>query len=148
MASVNSVASGDSQVLVADETRSGTPSESGAESIAPAGEDQSTEDAIDRRKRLALALDQTAAMMEGGKSLAMAKEELIRSPQPEQGAFAAFDVPPEVPDTKEAEQRARRAEKRRRTILELCETEATYATDMAVVRDIYLERARGVGEPS
>lgn len=144
MASVNSVASGDSQVLVADE--SATPSESGAEASASLDADRTTEDAIDRRKRLALALDQTAAMMEGGKSLAMAKEELIRSPQPEQGAFATFDVPPEVPDTKEAEQRIRKAEKRKRTIQELVDTEALYATDMAVVRDIYLERARGVGE--
>lgn len=40
---------------------------------------------------------------------------------------------------------AKRAEKRRRTINELLETEASYATDMAVVRDIYLARARGVG---
>lgn len=38
---------------------------------------------------------------------------------------------------------AKKAEKRRRTIAELVETEATYAVDMAVVRDIYLARARG-----
>lgn len=34
-------------------------------------------------------------------------------------------------------------EKRKRTIQELIETEAAYATDMAVVRDIYLARAKG-----
>lgn len=35
------------------------------------------------------------------------------------------------------------AEKRRRTIKELIDTETTYAVDMMVVRDIYLARARG-----
>lgn len=103
---------------------------------------------VERRKRLALALDQTASAMEGGKSLAMAKEELIRSPQVEQQPFPSVDFVAAVklPDAKEAEQRAKRAEKRRRTILELCDTEALYASDMAVARDIYLERAKGVGE--
>lgn len=38
---------------------------------------------------------------------------------------------------------AQTAEKRKRTIQELIETEVAYATDMAVVRDIYLARARG-----
>lgn len=40
---------------------------------------------------------------------------------------------------------AKMAEKRRRTIEELVETEASYASDMAVVRDIFLARARGAG---
>ncbi|GAA5895147.1 hypothetical protein JCM5296_000894 [Sporobolomyces johnsonii] len=44
---------------------------------------------------------------------------------------------------REAEKRVKTAEKRRRTIRELVETETTYAIDMAVVRDIYLARARG-----
>ena len=38
------------------------------------------------------------------------------------------------------------AEKRRRTIKELVDTERTYAADMMVVRDIYLARARGARE--
>lgn len=38
------------------------------------------------------------------------------------------------------------AEKRRRTIRELVETEAVYASDMAIVRDIWLARARGAGK--
>ena len=92
-----------------------------------------------------MALDQTATAMEGGKSLAMAKEELCRSPQPDEAAFSSIDLSAELAETKEVEMRAKMAEKRRRTIRELCETEATYASDMAVVRDIYLERARGVG---
>lgn len=45
-----------------------------------------------------------------------------------------------------AEADARRAEKRKRIISELIETEMTFATDMAVVRDIYFARAKGVGE--
>ena len=44
------------------------------------------------------------------------------------------------------EKRAKIAEKRKRTIRELIDTEASYATDMIVVRDIYLARAKGVGE--
>ncbi|GAA6001811.1 hypothetical protein JCM10207_002331 [Rhodosporidiobolus poonsookiae] len=42
-----------------------------------------------------------------------------------------------------AEKAAKRQEKRARTIRELIETETSYAVDMAVVRDIYLARARG-----
>jgi hypothetical protein len=38
------------------------------------------------------------------------------------------------------------AEKRRRTIKELIDTESTYAVDMKVVRDIYLARAKGARE--
>lgn len=38
-------------------------------------------------------------------------------------------------------------ERRRRTIEELLETEAIYASDMAVIRDIYIARARGAGMP-
>lgn len=41
----------------------------------------------------------------------------------------------------------KRADKRRRTIRELLETEASYASDMAIVRDIYLARAKGAGKP-
>ena len=40
---------------------------------------------------------------------------------------------------------AKKAEQRRRTIQELIDTEASYASDMAVARDIYLARARGAG---
>lgn len=40
---------------------------------------------------------------------------------------------------------AKMADKRRRTIHELLETEASYASDMVVVRDIYLARAKGTG---
>ena len=50
---------------------------------------------------------------------------------------------------KQAEQirqtNAKMAEKRRRTIEELVETEASYASDMAVVRDIFFARAKGAG---
>ncbi|KAK4057697.1 hypothetical protein OIO90_001345 [Microbotryomycetes sp. JL221] len=98
-------------------------------------------ESLDRRRRMArVLLDKTAAAMEGGKSLAMAKEHLIRTAAPE--------VDPEAHlvsnELAAAEKRAKRAEKRRRTILELCETEASYASDMSVVRDIFLERAKGV----
>lgn len=47
---------------------------------------------------------------------------------------------------KEREKSAKMAEKRRRTIRELIDTELSYATDMVVVRDIYLARAKGAGE--
>jgi len=40
------------------------------------------------------------------------------------------------------------AERRRRTIKELVDTERTYAADMMVVRDIYLARARGARKSS
>lgn len=136
--SVASYASADSQVLVATNELPST------ETSSKDSGDES--EAVDRRKRLAMALDQTATAMEGGKSLAMAKEELCRSPQPDSGTFASMDLGADLEETKEVEKRAKMAEKRRRTIRELCETEATYACDMAVVRDIYLERARGVGE--
>ncbi|KAM0789329.1 hypothetical protein ACM66B_000164 [Microbotryomycetes sp. NB124-2] len=43
----------------------------------------------------------------------------------------------------EMERRAKLADKRKRTISELIETEATYASDMVIVRDIYLARAKG-----
>ncbi|KAK4057231.1 hypothetical protein OIO90_001726 [Microbotryomycetes sp. JL221] len=43
----------------------------------------------------------------------------------------------------EMERRAKSADKRKRTIRELIETEATYASDMVVVREIYLARAKG-----
>lgn len=45
----------------------------------------------------------------------------------------------------ELERRAKQAEKRRSTIRELIDTEAAYASDMVVVREIYLARARGAG---
>lgn len=44
----------------------------------------------------------------------------------------------------DSERKLHGLQKRRRTIQELVETEATHAADMAVVRDIYLARARGV----
>jgi hypothetical protein len=46
----------------------------------------------------------------------------------------------------EEEIERKRADKRRRTIRELLETEASYASDMAVVRDIYIARAKGGGK--
>ncbi|KAM0793502.1 hypothetical protein ACM66B_000941 [Microbotryomycetes sp. NB124-2] len=96
-------------------------------------------EALDRRRRMArVLLDKTAAAMEGGKSLAMAKQQMVdEASQLESEAAALPDA------TAAAEKRAKRAEKRRRTILELCETEVSYASDMAVVRDIFLERAKG-----
>lgn len=51
-----------------------------------------------------------------------------------------------VEAAREMEKRAKVAEKRKRTIQELIDTEASYATDMVVVRDIYLARAKGVGQ--
>ncbi|SGZ27081.1 BQ5605_C025g10047 [Microbotryum silenes-dioicae] len=53
-----------------------------------------------------------------------------------------IDSSSEVRDRDDA--RAKMAEKRRRTIQELIETEQSYAIDMMVVRDIYLARARGL----
>lgn len=43
----------------------------------------------------------------------------------------------------EDDERRKRLDKRRKIIRELVETESSYAVDMAVVRDIYLARARG-----
>ncbi|KAK4048236.1 hypothetical protein OIV83_004941 [Microbotryomycetes sp. JL201] len=50
-----------------------------------------------------------------------------------------------IPDdvAQEMERRAKMADKRKRTISELIETEATYASDMVIVREIYLARAKG-----
>ncbi|KAK4055181.1 hypothetical protein OIV83_000461 [Microbotryomycetes sp. JL201] len=96
-------------------------------------------ESLDRRRRMArVLLDKTAAAMEGGKSLAMAKEQMVcQTSQVETEPTTVIDA------TVAAEKRAKRAEKRRRTILELCETEASYASDMSVVRDVFLERAKG-----
>ncbi|KAI5480812.1 Rho guanyl-nucleotide exchange factor [Pseudohyphozyma bogoriensis] len=48
-----------------------------------------------------------------------------------------------VVDAEAQRLRAKLADKRRHTVEELISTEASYATDMAIVRDIYLARARG-----
>ncbi|GAA5913958.1 hypothetical protein JCM8208_007010 [Rhodotorula glutinis] len=59
---------------------------------------------------------------------------------------SAADSPPQPKSPSasvEADQRVKRLEKRRKIIRELVETETSYAVDMAVVRDIYLARARG-----
>ncbi|KDE03898.1 hypothetical protein MVLG_05652 [Microbotryum lychnidis-dioicae p1A1 Lamole] len=53
-----------------------------------------------------------------------------------------IDSSSEVRDRDDA--RAKMAQKRRRTIQELIETEQSYAIDMMVVRGIYLARARGL----
>ncbi|GAA5832229.1 hypothetical protein JCM11251_004286 [Rhodosporidiobolus azoricus] len=56
---------------------------------------------------------------------------------------ASFGATQLAPVETDEEKRRKRAEKRMRTIRELIETETAYAVDMAVVRDIYLARARG-----
>lgn len=99
-------------------------------------------DGSSRRRRLARVLSE----MEGGKSLAMAHEALSQTDVETEVHEPTTTEPIDDEHTKEAEKKAKRAEKRRRTIQELCETEASYAIDMAVVRDIYLARIRGVGE--
>ncbi|KDE09793.1 hypothetical protein MVLG_00192 [Microbotryum lychnidis-dioicae p1A1 Lamole] len=98
---------------------------------------------VEQRTNLAAYLDKTAEAMEGGKSLAMAHEELrtINGSRRPSGDFqAAFEA---QEAQKAAEQQNKRAEKRRRTIKELCDTERVYASDLAVLRDIFLTRARG-----
>ncbi|BGP12786.1 hypothetical protein JCM10213v2_000703 [Rhodosporidiobolus nylandii] len=52
-------------------------------------------------------------------------------------------VPQPSPAEASEQQRAKKLNKRMRVIRELVETETSYAVDMAVVRDIYLARARG-----
>ncbi|CDR39197.1 hypothetical protein NBRC10512_007972 [Rhodotorula toruloides] len=73
------------------------------------------------------------------------------SPSTVRASSPAFEAAPEsaVQTTSPTEmsvetgRKLRNFEKRRRIIQELVETETTYAVDMAVVRDIYLARARG-----
>lgn len=48
--------------------------------------------------------------------------------------------------SREDERRAAMRERRRKTIEELVETETSYARDLAVVEEIFLARARGVGK--
>ncbi|SCZ90461.1 BZ3500_MvSof-1268-A1-R1_Chr1-3g02004 [Microbotryum saponariae] len=98
---------------------------------------------VEQRTNLAVYLDEAAEAMEGGKSLAMAHEELRTSNgsrRPSRDFQAAFEA---QEAQKVAEQQNKRAEKRRRTIKELCDTERVYASDLAVLRDIFLTRARG-----
>ncbi|SCV68495.1 BQ2448_616 [Microbotryum intermedium] len=98
---------------------------------------------VEQRINLAAYLDETAEAMEGGKSLAMAHEELrtcSESRRPSRDFQAALEA---QEAQKAAEQQNKRAEKRRRTIKELCDTERVYASDLAVLRDIFLRRARG-----
>jgi hypothetical protein len=132
-----------------------TDSEYSTAPLNSEGEDQGP-DTTEKRKRLAAYLDQTAAAMEGGKSLAMAKEQLCELVASELevehesnvSSSQSLELPLAVDDeeAKEMERLAKMTEKRRRTIRELVETEASYASDMAVARDIFLERARGAGE--
>ncbi|KAK4705756.1 hypothetical protein P7C70_g450, partial [Phenoliferia sp. Uapishka_3] len=56
---------------------------------------------------------------------------------------ASSDVPVMQGDDDSARLRSKMLDRRARTIGELIETEATFACDMAVVRDIFLARARG-----
>ncbi|GAA5887492.1 hypothetical protein JCM6882_001427 [Rhodosporidiobolus microsporus] len=74
----------------------------------------------------------------GARSLSERSPSTVRADSP--ASFAASQL---APVETEEDKRRRRAEKRMRTIRELVETETTYAVDMAVVRDIYLARARG-----
>lgn len=65
-------------------------------------------------------------------------------------ALPSTDVPAQASPTVEAplaSPSAKATEKRKRVILELLDTERSHAVDMAVVRDIYLARARGAREP-
>lgn len=72
-----------------------------------------------------------------------------RSPKAWDCQISVTSAPEAVPELTETERKAavakeeKVAEKRRRTIKELVDTERAYAVDMAVVRDIYLARARG-----
>ncbi|GAA5850043.1 hypothetical protein JCM8547_000991 [Rhodosporidiobolus lusitaniae] len=74
----------------------------------------------------------------GGRPLSERSPSTIRADSP--ASLAASQM---QPVETEEERFAKKAEKRKRTIRELVETEVTYAVDMAVVRDIYLARARG-----
>lgn len=84
--------------------------------------------------------------LEAGKSLAMAHEALREAASLDDDPVKSAGVYTGEQLSKEAEKRAKDAVKRRKTLDELCETEAAYATDMAVLRDIYLERVKGLGE--
>ncbi|GAA6059521.1 hypothetical protein JCM10212_006019 [Sporobolomyces blumeae] len=59
------------------------------------------------------------------------------------GATRTVESERDERDKADDEKKVKVAEKRRRTIRELVDTESTYAVDMMVVRDIYLARARG-----
>lgn len=107
----------------------GTPIASASEGDAPS-----------RRRRLARVLDH----LEGSKFLSMAHEALRQTPT-EEDLIRPSSAHDEDQGVKTAEKKAKDALKRRRTINELCATEAAYATDMLVVRDIYLERVKGAG---
>ncbi|BGP44839.1 hypothetical protein JCM10450v2_000654 [Rhodotorula kratochvilovae] len=66
----------------------------------------------------------------------------VRADSPASSAHPS-PAPPSSDPEQEADKHAKRLEKRRKIIRELVETETSYAIDMAVVRDIYLARARG-----
>ncbi|GAA5923126.1 uncharacterized protein JCM15063_003542 [Sporobolomyces koalae] len=70
----------------------------------------------------------------------------LRAASPSKFAHSGLPASRESCDADDDEARrsaAKLAEKRRRTIQELIDTERTYAIDMMVARDIYLARARG-----
>ncbi|GAA5926619.1 hypothetical protein JCM3775_001067 [Rhodotorula graminis] len=67
----------------------------------------------------------------------------VRASSPASPAVGSPPQPASPSASFETDQRVKRLEKRRKIIRELVETEASYAVDMAVVRDIYLARARG-----
>ncbi|KAI5474525.1 hypothetical protein MNV49_003081 [Pseudohyphozyma bogoriensis] len=78
-----------------------------------------------------------ASPSNGGRSPAT-----LRAASPD--ASTAGGSPRPQPSRAESDrQSAKMADRRSRTIRELIETEAIYASDMAVVRDIYLARAQG-----
>ena len=75
--------------------------------------------------------------------LAMARSAPDRSPSSTLRGHSPGPADAEAAVDAEAEKKAKAADKRRRIMDELIETETTYAIDMVVVRDIYLARARG-----